>query len=429
MVSDEIEYPLVFRVRQKFDATRIDDVPGEVEARLSSLSLGSKIKPGQTVAIACGSRGIANIHGIIKAIVEHIKRLGADPFIVPAMGSHGGGTAEGQRTILESYGITEAFCGCPIRSSMDTVIVCEAAEGFPVHFDKHAYAADHVVLCNRIKPHTQFVGDVESGLMKLMLPGLGKHAGAKIYHRAIKDYSFTQILRSVAGEVMARCAITAGLAIVENGYCQIARIEAVLPEQFEARDTELLVQAKRLMPRLPFTTADILLIDEIGKNISGTGFDVNVVGRKYLDHEAADDEYPKVRMIALRDLTDASHGNAEGMGLAEFCLTRLLEKVNTHVTRVNALTSGHYTGGMVPLDCATDRELLRAMLREIGLTEPPDAKLLWIRNTLALTEVECSVAYLDQARNRDDLEILTAPRPLPLDAHGNLPDEHMNHEV
>jgi len=217
MIGDNTEYPLVFRVRQKFGAPQINDVPGEVENQLSRLSLGGKIRPGQTVAIAAGSRGIANIQHIIKAIVEHIKRLGADPFIVPAMGSHGGGTAEGQRKILESYGITAESCGCPIRASMETVIVCEAAEGFPVHFDKHAYAADHVVLCNRVKPHTQFVGDVESGLMKLMLPGLGKHAGAKIYHRAIKDYSFAQILRSVAGEVLAKCSITA-VAVQISGH-------------------------------------------------------------------------------------------------------------------------------------------------------------------------------------------------------------------
>jgi len=400
-------------------------VPGEVEAQLSRLSLGNKIKPGQTVAIAVGSRGIANIHHIIKTIVDHIKCLGAKPFIVPAMGSHGGGTAEGQRKIVESYGITEEFCGCPIRSSMETVIICEAAEGFPVHCDKYAYAADHVVVCNRIKPHTQFVGDIESGLMKMMLSGLGKHSGAKIYHRAIKDYSFGQIVRSVADEVLTKCSIAAGVAIIENSYCQTARIEAVPPEQFEDREKKLLIQAKQLMPRLPFKTADILLIDEIGKNISGTGFDLSVVGRKYLVHKAADDEYPKINIIALRDLTDLSHGNAEGMGLAEFCRTRLLEKVDVDVTRVNALTSGHYTGSMVPLDYDTDSEMLQVMLSQIGLTEPPDAKLLWIRNTLALTEVECSAAYLDEARDRDDLEILTDLRPLPFDASGNLCDEHM----
>ena len=226
------EYPLVFRIRQKFDGPTINSVADEVEAQLLGLSLSNKIKPGQAVAIAVGSRGIANIQYIVRAIVDHIKSLGAKAFIVPAMGSHGGGTSEGQREILESHGVTEEFCGCPIRATMETVIVCQASEGFPVHFDKYAHEADHVVLCNRIKTHTQFVGQIESGLMKMMLPGLGKHEGAKIYHRAIKDYSFAQILRSVAKEVLARCSIAAGVAIIENGYCQTARIEATLPEQF-----------------------------------------------------------------------------------------------------------------------------------------------------------------------------------------------------
>jgi hypothetical protein len=423
-----VEYPLVFRIRQKVEAPRIEDVPGEVETRLSNLALRNRIEPGHSVAIAAGSRGISNSHLIIKAIADHIKGLGADPFIVPAMGSHGGGTAEGQQDILESYGITEAFCGCPIRSSMDTVIVCEAAEGFPVHFDKHAHAADHVVLCNRIKTHTQFAGEIESGLMKIMLPGLGKHAGATVYHRAIQDYSFGRILRSVANEVLTRCSIVAGVAIIENCYGESARIEAVLPEHIEEREPALLVEARQLMPGLPFETADILLIDEIGKNISGTGFDVNVVGRKVLIHEAAESEFPKVRMIALRDLTDRSHGNAEGMGLAEFCRTRLLEKADTQVTRVNALTSGHYEGAMPPIDFETDREMVAVMLSQIGLTEPPRAQLLWIRNTSTLTEIECSAAYLEEARKRLDLEILTGLRPLPFDPSGNLIDGHMDQD-
>ena len=423
--TEMTQFPSVFRIRQSLDAPQVNDVPAEVEEQLSLLPLGDKVKAGSSVAIAVGSRGIANVRSIIKAVVDHIKRLGASPFIVPAMGSHGGGTAAGQREILESYGVTEQFCGCPLRSSMETVIVCHAAEGFPVHFDKLAYLADHVVVCNRIKPHTQFVGDVESGLLKILLIGLGKHAGAKIYHRAIKDYSFSQILRSVTGEVLTRCSIAAGVAIVENGYCETAKIEAVLPERFEEREKILLRLARQWMPRLPFQKVDILLIDEIGKNISGTGFDLSVVGRKSLTHAAAEDEFPKIKMIALRDLTTVSHGNAEGMGLAEFCRRRLLEKVDVDASRVNALTSGHFTGSMVPIDYDTDRDMLQAMLSQIGLAEAPDARLLWIRNTLALTEVECSAAYLDEARTRQDLEILTGLRPLPFGVDGNLCDRHM----
>ena len=243
------------------------------------------------------------------------------------------------------------------------------------------------------------------------------------------DYSFAQILHSVANEVITKCSIAAGVAIVENSYCQTAIIEAVLPEQFEEREKKLLIQAKRLMPKLPFRMADILLIDEIGKNISGTGMDLSVIGRKYLFHEAAEDEYPKVRMIEMRDLVNLSHGNAEGMGLAEFCRTRLLEKVDMDTTRINAMASGHYEGAMVPIDYATDSEMLQAMLGQIGLIKPQDAKLLWIRNTLDMTEVECSAAYLEEARSRNDLEILTNLRSFQFDTSGNLSDEHMEPAV
>jgi len=413
-------YPQVFRVRQTFERPRVANVADEVERQLGRLHLGERIRPGQTVAITAGSRGIANIPQITKAIVDHVKRWGASPFIVPAMGSHGGGTAEGQRKILHTYGITEESCGCPIRASMDTVIVCQAAEGFPVHFDRHAFGADHVIVCGRIKPHTGFTGDVESGLMKMMLIGLGKHAGATVYHRAIKDYSFSQIVRSVAREVLARCRVVAGLAILENGYDETAQIAAVSPAEFEAREKELLVLARSWMPRLPFRSAHILLIDEIGKNVSGTGLDTNVVGRKYLDHYSRDDEYPKIRYIVVRGLTPETHGNATGIGIAEFCLTRVVEAMDVHATRTNSLTGGHATAAMVPLHYATDRDVLAVALPLIGLADPPAARLMWIRNTLDVAEVECSAAYWPEAKDRTDLQILYPPRPLPLNAAGFL---------
>jgi hypothetical protein len=414
-------FPQLFRVRQTFDAPRIDDVAAEVHAQLARLDLGQTVRPGQTVAITAGSRGIANIVLMMRAIVEHLRGLGARPFIVPAMGSHGGGTAEGQRRLIESYGITEAAIGCPIRSNMETVIVGRAPEGFPVHFDRLAFEADHVLVCNRVKPHTAFVGPIESGLMKMLLIGLGNCAGATVYHRAIRDFSFDRIIRSVAAEVMRRCHILAGLAIVENAHDQTARIEAVRPEQFEAREKELLVLARHWLPRLPFSRVDVLLIDRLGKDISGTGLDPNVVGRKLNDHRAMDDEFPQVRRIALRGLTEATHGNAIGLGVAEFCRTDLLRQTDFAATRLNGLVSGHISAAMAPLDYETDREMLAAALGTIGLTEPPEAKLLWIADTLHLTEVECSAAYLAEARQRDDLEILGGLRDLPFDAAGNLP--------
>ncbi|MCA9123273.1 MAG: DUF2088 domain-containing protein [Planctomycetaceae bacterium] len=415
------DYPQIFRVRQTFERPQVTDIATEVASQLSGLSLQSIVKPGQSVAITAGSRGIASIHLVIRAIVEHFKTLGAKPFVVPAMGSHGGGTAEGQRSIIEGYGITEEFCGCPIRASMETVVVCQAAEGFDVHFDKHAFGADHVVVCGRVKPHTGFYGDIESGLMKMMLIGLGKHAGAKIYHRAIKDYSFGQIVRSVAREVLAKCRVVAGVAIVENGYDETAKIKAVAPDEFEDREKELLVLAKKWLPSLPFKTADLLMIDEIGKNISGTGMDTNVVGRKYLDHVAAENEWPKIRNIIIRGLTVETHGNATGIGLAEFALTRAIDAIDIAITRTNCLTGGHATGAMIPVHYPSDREVLDVSLPTIGLTEPVDAKLMWIHNTLDVAEVECSAAYYEEARAREDLEIISDMRPLPFDKSGMLP--------
>jgi hypothetical protein len=409
-----IQLPSFFRVRQHFDPMRVDDVEAEVGRQLGTLALERVIKPGDSVAITVGSRGIANIQLVTRGIVNHVKKLGGKPFLVPAMGSHGGGTAEGQREVLASYGVTEEFCGCPIRASMETVVVCQTSEGFDVHFDRHAFAADHVIVANRIKPHTDFVGEIESGLMKMMLIGLGKHEGAKVYHRAIQDHSFGQIVRSVGGHVLKTCRIAAGVGIVENGYDETAVIAAVAPAEFEAREKELLVLAKKLLPRLPFERAHLLMIDEIGKNISGTGMDTNVVGRKYQSHRAAKDEFPKIKRILIRGLTEATHGNAAGIGLAEFCTRRAVDETDINATRINCLTAGHVAAAMLPLDFPT-----------IGMIAPADAKVLWIHNTLELAELECSAAYLDEAHQRDDLEIASELRPLAFDAAGNLPREGM----
>ncbi len=415
-------FPQIFRVRQIFEGPRLADVPAAVHAELRRLQLGRTLRPGQSVAVTAGSRGITNIVAILHAAVEHLRDLGAQPFVVPAMGSHGGGTAEGQRRVLESYGITEAALGCPIRSSTETVVVGRTVEGVPLHFDRLAMEADHVLVCNRVKLHTDFAATIESGLMKMLLIGLGKPAGAKVYHNAAQDYSFDQIVRSAGGEILKRCHILAGLAVLENAYDQTALIEAVAPADFERREVELLRLARQWMPRLPFRRVDVLLIDEIGKNFSGVGIDSNVVGRKFDEHKAVADEYPKVKRIALRGLSPQSHGNAIGIGLAEFCRSQLLRDTNFAATRLNVLTSGRVAAAMCPLDYETDREVLELALGTVGLVEPQDARLLWIPNTMQLGEVECSAAYLEEARGRSDLTILSPPRPLPLDAAGNLPE-------
>jgi hypothetical protein len=280
--------PRVFRLQQTFTSPTLADVPGEVRKQLGRLPLAEKIKPGQTVAITAGSRGIANIATIIKAAVDHVKGLKGVPFIVPAMGSHGGGTVEGQCKILAEYGITPEKMGCEIRATMETVIVDTTPQGIPVHFDKHASQADHVLVCGRVKPHTGFVGDVESGLHKMMLIGLGKHEGAKIYHRAIANYTFMEIVTAVAAKVIAKCRVIGGLAIVENANDETALIEAVPPDKFLERESQLLKSATEWLPRLPFNECDLLIVDRIGKNISGAGMDTNVVGRKYNDHAATE---------------------------------------------------------------------------------------------------------------------------------------------
>jgi hypothetical protein len=414
-------YPQIFRLRQKFARPTVEDIPGEVRRQLASLNLAEQVKPGQSVAITAGSRGIANIAVIIRAAVEYMQSIGTKPFIVPAMGSHGGGTAEGQQEMLAGYNVTEAFCGCPIRASMETVVVCEAAEGFPVHFDRQAYEADHVLVVGRVKPHTKFAGAIESGLMKMMLIGLGKHNGAWIYHAAIEDYSFDQIVRSVAGEVLKKCHILAGLAIIENAYDETAQITAVPADQIERRERELLVQAKEWMPRLPFRKVDILFVDEMGKNISGVGIDANLIGRKFDDNKALENEYPKVRRLVARSLTPESHGNAIGIGLVDFAPQRLMDQIDERVTRINALTSGHVSGAKKPLVYESDRDILDAAIPTIGLTPRENAGILWIRNTLDIIEVECSAVYLEAARERDDLEVISGLRDWPFDAAGNLP--------
>ncbi len=412
--------PRMVRLRQTFEATRVNDIPSEVERQLATLNLGQQVKPGQTVAITAGSRGIANIAIIIKAACDHVRRIGGKPIIVPAMGSHGGGTAEGQRQIIEGYGVTEAFTGAEIRASMETVIVDTTPQGIPVHFDKHAFGCDHVLVVGRIKPHTGFVGPVESGLHKMMLIGLGKHEGAKIYHRAILDYSFLEIIRAVADVVLKKCRVIGGLGIVENAYDETGLIAAVAPNDFFTRESELLTLAKKWLPRLPFANTQLLIIDEIGKNISGTGMDTNVIGRKYNDHAATANDDVSVKRIFVRGLTEATHGNATGIGIAEFTNTRTINQVDRRITAINCLTGGHPTAAMLPIAFDTDRDVIQAALPTLGLVEPTNAKVVQIANTLHLGEVLVSEAYIPEIAQRPDLAIIDGPFEMPFDADGNL---------
>ena len=402
-------FPQMLRVRQKFDTPTLENIAESVESELASLNLGDKINDGDSVAVTAGSRGIANIDVITKAICDHVRSIGGVPVIIPAMGSHGGGKAEAQKGILEGYGITEEFCGAEIRSSMETVIVDETPQGIPVHFDKNAYECDHVIVAGRVKPHTGFVGVIESGLHKMMLIGLGKHEGAKIYHRAIMDYSFLEIIRAVAESVLAKCSVIAGLAIVENAYDETALVAGVAPEEFFDRECELLVKAKEWMPKLPFDDVELLIVDEIGKNISGSGMDTNIIGRKYNDHKATEDDDVACKRILICGLTPETHGNATGIGMGEFTNQRCADSVDQNITRINAVTGGHPTAAAIPATFPNDREAVAAALETIGLTPPEKARVVQIPNTLHLGEVLVSEVFAEQVADRADLELVSGP--------------------
>lgn len=413
------KFPKFFRVGQTFPRPCIEDLDAAVVEQLRAIGLEQVVAPEQTVAITVGSRGIANIAAIVKTCVACFKQLGAHPYIIPAMGSHGGATAEGQIGVLASYGVTEAAMGCPIRSSMEVIEVCKAVEGFPVYFDQQASLANHVFVINRIKPHTRFAGEIESGLMKMMLIGLGKQKGAEVYHRVITNYSFDQIVRSVSRTVIERCRIVGGLAILENGYEETARVAALRPSEIESHEPILLRQVKEWMPKLPFDHADLLIVDRIGKDISGAGMDTNVIGRKYSDHMSAS-EWPRIHNIYVRGLTEATHGNATGIGIAEMCHRRVIEAMDMELVRMNCITAGHITAAMIPLDFPSDMEALRVGCQIAGYVEPPHVAVQWIADTLHLEEVECSEVYWEEASQRSDLKVLREPTELEWDASGDL---------
>lgn len=415
-------YPKMLRIRQQFERPRVENVPLAVRAALDRLDLQSTIRPGQTVALTAGSRGIANIPLILRSVASFLKDLGAHPFLVPAMGSHGGGGAEGQRAVLESYGITEGFVGVPIRASMEVVSLGTTHEGFPVVLDRHAAEADHIGVIARVKPHTGYHGPIESGLLKMIMIGLGKHAGALNYHRILLEYPFDQVVRSVSRTVRERAPIAFGLGLVENAYEETAHIEAVRPAAFEQREEQMLVLAKRWLARLPLRQADVLIVDEIGKDISGSGMDTNIVGRKRAFRAApAPEDQPVMRHIFVRGLSERTHGNAAGIGNADFTTTRLIRAMNYQATIINCLTAGYPEGANLPVHFETDREVIDAALAIIGTRASQDARILRIRNTLHLEEVEISEPCLSEPTKASTFSCLGPAATLDFDTQANLP--------
>lgn len=408
--------PRMLRVRQTFPRPRVTDIAGAV--RQAMTGAGLPIRRGDVVAVGAGSRGIANIDRIVRATVDYLRDLGARPFVFPAMGSHGGATADGQRDVLAHYGITAATMGCEVRAGMDVVRIGEAL-GLPVWLDRIAAEADWIGLVNRVKPHTDFKGSIESGLFKMMTIGLGKYVGAQQYHRANVTHGYETVITAVGREVLARARIGFGLGIVENGYDETARIECFAAADLEAGERRLLKDAREWMARLPFSPIDVLIVEEMGKNISGAGMDTNVIGRPSNPHEPFPAD-PKILWIVVLDLTEESYGNATGIGNADFTTRRLVEKIDMKPTLINCITACSPNGAKVPATFETDREAIETALDCIGLTRPAEARVIRIRNTLVLGELECSEAFAAELARREDLETLGEAQPLSFDAAGRL---------
>lgn len=413
--------PKMYRIRQKLDPPVVADVGAAVRAEIEKLPLRSRLKPGGRVAVTGGSRGVANIAAILRAVCDSLKGLGTKPFIVPAMGSHGGATAEGQLAVLARYGVTPESMGVPIRSSMETVEIGRMGWGLPVLVDRHASEADHIVLVNRVKPHTNFRCHVESGLMKMLVIGLGKHQGALLAHRAAVDVGLDRMVPEVGRFSLGKLPILFGLGSVENARHQTALLRAMLPEELEQAEAQLLQEAWRLLGRIPFDFLHLLIVDEMGKEISGTGMDPNVIGRMYF-FPNEEPKSPRYVRILVRDLTAKTAGNAVGMGLADFATRRLANKVDFHYTYTNALTGLSPMRSKLPIIFETDREAIQGALKTIGLTEPPDAKVARIRDTLALEYLQASEALLPEIRGRSDLEILDGPGEFAFSEAGDLLD-------
>jgi len=412
--------PKVVRVQQNFDATRITDIPKTVSEQIGKLGLQNRLKPGQTVAITGGSRGVANIAIIIRSVVDELRKLGVRPFIIPAMGSHGGGTAEGQRLVLEHYGITESSMGAPVRATMETTQVGETPQGIPVFLDNYALGADHVVVVNRVKPHTDFDGDIESGLCKMMAIGLGKHTGAIQYHRANIKHGYYTVITNVSRVVRANCKILFGLGIVENAYDETAVIEAMLTPEIEDSEKRLLAIAKSNLARIPFDQGDVLVVDEMGKNISGAGMDTNVIGRNVSQRERAAVK-PWFTRIFVRDLTEESYGNAVGIGLADLVSRRLVNKIDYSPTYINAITSTNVEAARVPVTFDTDREAMETAFSTCG-NSLEACRMIWIKNTLKLDQFIATEALLDEIGSKPHLKVLEQLGELAFDGKGNLPE-------
>jgi len=416
-----MSYPKMVKIRQQLDDTQVADIDSAIKNELERLDIHSRITPGSKVAITAGSRGVTDIVAILASLVREVRSAGAEPFIVPAMGSHGGATADGQKKVLAEYGMTQSSLGAPIVSSMEVAQIGETQSGIPVNIDKNAYGADHIIVVNRIKPHTEFQGQIESGLMKMMVIGLGKHKGALIAHKFAVKYGYERAITEIGQTVLRKAPVCFGVGIVENGYGQTARIVALEPENLYEMEKELLEEARRKVAKIPFDEMDVLIVDELGKEISGSGMDTKVIGRIMNIYEL-EVSTPKITRILLRNLSERTNGNAVGVGLADFVTKALADKIDPVSTYINAYTGGSPEKGRLPMVYENDRKALDIALATVGPVEPETMRIARIRNTSKLHQIMISEGLMAEARRNEKLEIIGELKEMEFDQDGNLMD-------
>lgn len=412
-------FPEMLPVRQKFDAPQVPDVAAATASALEPLR--ARIRPGMTVALTAGSRGIYDKPEVVRAAGEWLRGAGAEPFVVPAMGSHGGATAEGQIELLADLGMTEQSLGMPIRATMETVELGHVPDGPMVHLDAHAAAADGILAVNRIKAHTDFTGEVESGLAKIVAIGLGKRLGAEGIH-LYGPANLAVWVPQVAERIIETGKVLGGLGIVENAFDRAAKVAFLEPGDIGGPvESALLKEAKDLMATLPFDDLDVAVVDVMGKNFSGCGMDTNVIGRMMI-RGSAEFERPRIANIAVLDLSDASHGNASGLGLADFIPFRLLEKVDLRTTYINGMTSGlgGPQRGQVPMTMPTDRSAVAAAILTCGRADLENARVVRMHSTLHLEELLVSTSLRAEVEASDRLSISGDPVPMDFDADGRI---------
>lgn len=416
------EFPRMAKVRQKIEAPKLEDFVSEIRNELRRAGIQELVKPGAEICITAGSRGIANIPEIIATVVDEVKKCGGKPFIIPAMGSHGGGTPKGQIEVLEHLGITPETVGAPIRATMEVVEIGRLENGTPVYIDKYAAQSDGIIVVGRVKPHTDFKDRIESGLMKMMVIGLGKQKGAEMIHRYQAE-GYHKLLPEAAKLIMKNSPVILGLAVVENARHEIAIVRALRPEEIEEEEPKLLEKAKDLMARIPFKEIDLLIVDEMGKNISGTGMDTNVTGRFWVpgEHEP---RAPKIKRIVVLDLTEETYGSAVGIGLADLTTQKLVSKIDYQATFLNALTAGWPETAKIPPFLPSDRDAIAVALQLCGPVDPKDAKVVRIKNTLELEEFWISESLVKLVKEdpelREKIEILEEPKEMQFDILGTL---------